>query len=80
MTRKLHYKRPRYWFYDLRHRLKFVLSGDCGHACDWTHPFGWVPEDGCPVHDVKQKAQIRFRVDTPAGVCLVGEVKRWARR
>jgi hypothetical protein len=66
-----------YWLYDVRYRLKFVLSGDCGHSCDWAHSFGWVPEEGCPVHDVKQKAKLRFRVDMPAGSVLVGEIKRW---
>jgi hypothetical protein len=24
---------------------------ECGYACGWADPFGFVPEDGCPVHD-----------------------------
>lgn len=24
---------------------------DCGNACAVAEPYGWVPEDGCPVHD-----------------------------
>ena len=24
---------------------------DCGNACGVQDPYGWVPEDGCPVHD-----------------------------
>ena len=24
---------------------------DCGNACRVQDPYGWVPEDGCPVHD-----------------------------
>jgi hypothetical protein len=32
-------------------RLRFVLTGDCGNACDWVEPYGWAPEAGCPVHD-----------------------------
>ena len=78
MTRSIRYGSLWYWIHDTRHRLKFVLSGDCGHACDWCHPFGWVPEDGCPVHDVGQEKQpIKLWVSTPAGECLVGEVKLW---
>ena len=50
MTRSIRYGTLWYWIHDTRYRLKFVLTGDCGHACDWIHPFGWVPEDGCPVH------------------------------
>ena len=38
---------------------RFLLTGDCGMACDWTwfrqldgKPVNlWVPECGCPVHD-----------------------------
>ena len=71
-------------FYDIRYRLKFVLTGDCGHACDWLHPWGWVPEDGCPVHDVEHKAIIRLGeegemwADASAGECLlVGNWWHW---
>ena len=26
----------------------------CGNACAWVEPYGWVPEDGCPVHDPEE--------------------------
>ena len=74
-------KRLRYWLFDVRYRLKFVLTGDCGHACDWCHPWGWVPEDGCPVHDVEQRQNIclgeegSLWVSTSTGECLAGEAK-----
>lgn len=32
----------------------------CDNACSWQQPYGWVPEDGCPVHDFYPKD-----VDTP---------------
>ncbi len=27
------------------------LVRDCGHYCRWIHPFGFVPEAHCPIHD-----------------------------
>ena len=24
---------------------------NCGYECAWVHPYGWVPEAGCPEHD-----------------------------
>lgn len=27
-------------------------SIECGYACDFDSEYGFVPEDGCPVHDV----------------------------
>ena len=29
---------------------------DCGNACGVQEPYGWVPEAGCPVHDVDLEA------------------------
>ena len=26
---------------------------DCDNACAWVEPYGWVPEAGCPVHDLE---------------------------
>ena len=26
-----------------------------GYECDWVHPYGFVPEAGCPIHDNDQK-------------------------
>ena len=64
MTKSLRYDSLWWWIHNTRYRLKFVLSGDCGHACDWCHPFGWVPEEGCPVHSHDQK---RRPVSTSTG-------------
>ena len=78
MTKSIRYGSLWWWIHDTRHRLKFVLTGDCGHACDWAQPYGWVPEDGCPVHDVAHERQeMNLWVSTPTGECLVGEVKLW---
>ena len=27
---------------------------ECGYNCGWTEPYGFVPEAGCPVHDIEQ--------------------------
>ena len=78
-------RHPRYWFYDIRCRLKFVLAGDCGHACDWCHPWGWVSEEGCPVHDVERKDNIRLgeegtiwvSTSTDDAGLWTGEIKSW---
>lgn len=32
-------------------RLKAPIF-DCGHACEYVKPYGWVPEAGCPIHDI----------------------------
>jgi hypothetical protein len=29
--------------------------GECGFACDWTPPYGFVPEADCPVHDREEE-------------------------
>ena len=53
----------RFWRLRLRFRIKFqfnqrlyglannYLLKDCGNFCNWTPPFGFVPEAGCPIHD-----------------------------
>lgn len=82
MTKSLRYSSLWWWLYNTRSRLKFVLTGDCGHACDWAQPYGWVPEDGCPVHDVKHKAnrdlggEGTLWVSTPTDTCL-GDASLW---
>ena len=38
-------------------RVRYALTGDCGCACGWTYPYGFVPEDGCQIHDVTEAAQ-----------------------
>ena len=68
-------RHPRYWFYDIRCRLKFVLTGDCGHACGLVQPWGFVPEEGCPVHYRAAPQSTILWDSTACGECLVGEVK-----
>ena len=29
-----------------------VEPGPCDHACRYVEPFGFVPEAGCPIHDL----------------------------
>lgn len=24
---------------------------ECDCCCEWASPYGWVPEDGCKIHD-----------------------------
>lgn len=31
--------------------ISYMLSGCCGLECNFEDPYGWVPEDSCPVHD-----------------------------
>lgn len=33
-----------------------ILNAECEHHCGWLWPFGFVPEGGCPVHDVPDHA------------------------
>ena len=42
--------RLRFWW-----RLRYVLTGDCGHNCEIVQPYGFVPEAECPVHDICEK-------------------------
>lgn len=33
-------------------RLRYLLTGDCGHGCCFERSYGcFVPEADCPVHD-----------------------------
>ena len=35
--------------------LRWWLTGDCGYlGCGYEPPYGFVPECGCPIHDVPQ--------------------------
>jgi len=27
-------------------------SENCGYVCGYQHPYGFIPEAGCPVHDI----------------------------
>ena len=39
------------WSYWAWRKWRAQFEPWCGYECDWTYPYGWVPEDGCPVHD-----------------------------
>lgn len=32
--------------------VKILLLVDCGFECGHTEPYGFVPEAGCPIHDI----------------------------
>ncbi len=32
-------------------RREKQIRGECDHFCEWVHPYGWIPECGCEVHD-----------------------------
>lgn len=59
--------RIRYDLRDIKIRLVFVLSGDCGHACgmttfralDGTPIQQYVPEADCPIHDREKDGDMR---------------------
>ncbi len=36
------------WYWELRERY---TPTTCGYECHWVYPYGFVPEEGCPVHD-----------------------------
>ena len=36
-------------------RIRHALTGDCGCACGWVYPYGFVPEAGCPIHDMAER-------------------------
>jgi len=52
-------KNFRYYFNMIKARLlwrywiirSLFTPCDCGYACDWVYPYGFVPEADCPVHD-----------------------------
>ena len=29
----------------------YLFNPQCGHECAYVEPYGFVPEDGCPIHD-----------------------------
>lgn len=62
---------------NIRYRLKFVLSGDCGHACGILHPWGFVPEEGCTVHYIRPKWRTVYPVDTTVGSGIVVDTEYW---
>ena len=40
------------WFvWKLWVRLQYMLTGNCGCACGYVEPYGFVPEAECPIHD-----------------------------
>ncbi len=34
-----------------RSLVMFSLTGNCGNACGYVEPYGFVPEAECPIHD-----------------------------
>lgn len=38
------------WWWEQWFRKQNPVLG-CGYECDFVHPYGFVPEDGCPIHD-----------------------------
>jgi len=44
------------WFvWRLWVRFRYWRTGECGLACGYTEPYGFVPEGECPIHDVYLK-------------------------
>jgi len=45
---------PGFWFSSLKAvalKLCNIFVRRCGFECSWVHPYGFVPECGCPIHD-----------------------------
>lgn len=40
-----------WWLWSLGVRIRYALTGDCGLACGYIEPYGFVPEADCPIHD-----------------------------
>lgn len=40
--------------------LKVRKDITCEHGCAFVHPYGWVPEDGCPIHDQEERKSERW--------------------
>lgn len=53
MARVLSYFRFLVW--RMRVKIWFAKTGNCGLACDWVEPYGFVPEADCPIHDVSDE-------------------------
>jgi hypothetical protein len=32
-------------------KIRYRLTGWCGHGCGFVAPYGFVPEADCPIHD-----------------------------
>lgn len=35
-----------------------IRSVNCGYDCGWSGAYGFVPEDGCPIHDVGDQNEV----------------------
>lgn len=35
-----------------------MVEYNCGYACGFTEPYGFVPEGGCPIHDTAEFSAI----------------------
>ena len=40
-----------WFFWKLWVRLRYALTSNCGCACGYVEPYGFVPEAECPIHD-----------------------------
>lgn len=40
-----------YWPWIALTMIRYWLTGNCGNACGFILPYGWVPEADCPIHD-----------------------------
>ena len=52
--------RWRWWLWEVRSRIQYWLTGDCGNWCEWVTLYMaedgepckvWIPEAECPIHD-----------------------------
>ena len=42
------------WWWESWFRKQNPVLG-CGCECDFVYPYGFVPEAGCPVHDIEEE-------------------------
>lgn len=33
--------------------MNIIEHNKCGYYCEWVSPYGFVPEEGCPEHDLE---------------------------
>ena len=49
--------KPWRWFlWKMRSRIQYLFTGNCGNMCEDNKSYDcFVPEAGCPIHDVEEK-------------------------
>lgn len=60
----------RFWYF------LHCAGTDCGNACDWVYPYGFVPEADCPQHDTPKYMRATRWLDRMA---LAGQFWDWLR-